>query len=97
LMMMAGAFLGWQMIVVSFFAGTFVALFFAVPLLIFRRENMLPFGPGLAIGVVITMMSWPRIGPGLQLYFFDWVTMVLGATILGGGMFLSSLVLRRRV
>src|SRR5262245_19181940 len=55
LMMMAGAFLGWQPVIVAFFLGTFPALLFGIGQLIFRRGNALPFGPGLAIGVMMTL------------------------------------------
>ena len=95
--MMAGAFLGWQMIAVSFFVGTFAALFIAVPIFVFKGERMSPFGPGLAAGIMITIVAWSRISGKLQSFFFEWLTVFAGATILGGGMFLASfLVLRRR-
>jgi leader peptidase (prepilin peptidase)/N-methyltransferase len=96
LMMMAGAFLGWQMIVVAFFIGTFVALFIAIPLLLRRGQRVLPFGPGLAIGVVITLFCWRQIGPSVQRFFFEWLTLVTGVAIFGGGIFIASLLLGRR-
>jgi leader peptidase (prepilin peptidase)/N-methyltransferase len=71
LMMMAGAFLGWQPVLVGFFIGVFVGLFFGIIQWAFRGDNMLPFGPGLAIGVVIAMLGWSRIGPYFQLVFFN--------------------------
>jgi leader peptidase (prepilin peptidase) / N-methyltransferase len=96
LMMMAGAFLGWQMIVVAFFIGTFVALFIAIPLLLRRGQRVLPFGPGLAIGVLITQFGWRQIGPTVQRFFFEWLTLVTGLAIFGGGIFIASLLLGRR-
>jgi leader peptidase (prepilin peptidase)/N-methyltransferase len=96
LMMMVGAFLGWQMVVVAFFVGTFAALFFAVPLVLMRGAKALPFGPGLAAGAVITMLCWRWIAPTVQRFFFDWMSVLVGATILGGGMFLASLIIGRR-
>ena len=33
----------------------------------------LPFGPGLALGVVLTWFSWPWLGPRIQYVFFDLV------------------------
>jgi leader peptidase (prepilin peptidase) / N-methyltransferase len=71
LMMMAGAFLGWQPVVVGFFIGVFVGLLFGIIQWAFRGDNMLPFGPGLAIGVVIAMLGWSRIGPGFSQVFFN--------------------------
>ena len=96
LMMMAGAFIGWQMVVVSFFVGTFAALFFAEPMMLRGSGRALPFGPGLATGVLITVLGWRWFGPVVQPYFFDWMPMFVGVTILGGGMFVASLVLGRR-
>jgi leader peptidase (prepilin peptidase)/N-methyltransferase len=70
LMMMAGAFLGWQAVVVAFFVGVFPAL----PLGIYQRlrsgENALAFGPSLALGIMITAVFWSWIGPPFQVLFF---------------------------
>src|SRR5207302_9020600 len=51
LMMMAGAFLGWQPIVVAVFVAVIPALFFGVSQLAVHRDNSLPFGPSLAAGL----------------------------------------------
>ncbi len=93
LMMMAGAFLGWQMVVAAFFFGTFAALFIAIPLFLTRGSRMLPFGPGLAVGIMVTLISWRRIAPGLQPFFFDWLLLFFAAVFMGGGMFVASLFL----
>jgi leader peptidase (prepilin peptidase) / N-methyltransferase len=71
LMMMAGSFVGWQPVVVGFFLGVFVGLLFGVFQWLFRGDHMLPFGPGLAIGVVIALLCWRSIGPHFQLVFFN--------------------------
>lgn len=70
LMMMAGAFLGWQPIVIGFLVGGLVSLVLALPNLIMQGERELPFGPGLAIGIVLTWMSWSLIGPEAQMVLF---------------------------
>lgn len=101
LMMMAGAFLGWQIIVTSLFVGCLTALAFKIPWIIIeairRRpyESELPFGPGLALGVVITWLAWRWIGPSLQFLFFDEIMLALVALIMGGGMLGAGLILRR--
>ena len=71
LMMMAGSFLGWQPVVVGFFIGVFAGLLFGILQWVVRGENMLPFGPGLAIGVVVSFLCWRWIGPNLQQAFFN--------------------------
>jgi leader peptidase (prepilin peptidase)/N-methyltransferase len=70
LMMMAGAFLGWQPVVTAFFVAVLPALVFGITLLVVKGDNSLPFGPSLAMGVVITWLGWSWIGPRLQILFF---------------------------
>jgi leader peptidase (prepilin peptidase)/N-methyltransferase len=70
LMMMAGAFLGWQPVIVSFLIGGIITLFIALPRQLFQSESEFPFGPGLAVGCIVTWLSWSVIGPYLQVLFF---------------------------
>ena len=70
LMMMVGAFLGWQPVLVAFFVGAFVTLGFAIVQVIVFRDNTLPFGPGLAAGTVITWLCWRWIRPSVQAVLF---------------------------
>lgn len=93
-MMMAGAFLGWQPIVVAFFIGAIVSIPLGLVFRVVKGEEAFPFGPGLALGVVITWMSWPWLAPGLRAFFFDEVIMLIAAGLVVGGMFLGSMVLR---
>ena len=75
-MMIAGAFIGWQPTLVAFFVGVFVALFFGVVQLIRRGDQALPFGPGLAVGVMLTVLAWPTISgaPTVTMLFSEaWV------------------------
>ena len=60
-MMMAGAFLGWQPTVLAFFVGVFVALFFGIVQLIRKGDQALAFAPALAIGVMLTLLIWPTV------------------------------------
>jgi leader peptidase (prepilin peptidase)/N-methyltransferase len=86
LMMMAGSFLGWQPVLVAFLVAVFPALLFGVAQIVLRGSQMLPFGPSLAAGVVLTWLAWPRLGPAFQSLFFDAALMLalfgLGALIL---------------
>jgi leader peptidase (prepilin peptidase)/N-methyltransferase len=94
LMMMAGGFLGWQPVVVAFFVGVFAGLFFGIAQLLSRGENMLPFGPALAIGIVATFLCWTWIAPRVQLLFFN-LPFILGLAIVSSLLMLtSSYVLR---
>ena len=97
LMMMAGAFLGWQPVVVAFFAGAMVTLLLVLPVLIRRRQSFeLPFGPGLAIGVVLTWMAWPWLSVDLKRFMFDQLMVILAAGLMFGGMFVMSVILGLR-
>lgn len=71
LMMMAGTFMGWQLVIVAFFVGVIPGLFFGLAQMVFRGGNVMPFGPSLAIGVMVTILSWRWIGPDLQFAFFN--------------------------
>jgi leader peptidase (prepilin peptidase)/N-methyltransferase len=80
LMMMAGAFLGWQPVVAAFFVAVLPALVVGVVQLVIYGDNALPFGPSLAMGVVITWLCWGWIGPPLQILFFHGMFIsILGA------------------
>jgi leader peptidase (prepilin peptidase)/N-methyltransferase len=94
LMMMAGAFLGWQVIVVAFFVGAMVSIPLGLVFRLAKGEQAFPFGPGLALGTFITLMWWPWLAPGLRVFFFDDVIMLLAVGLMAGGMFLGSIVLR---
>jgi leader peptidase (prepilin peptidase)/N-methyltransferase len=94
LMMMAGAFLGWQPVVVAFLIGVFVGLLFGVAQLVFHGDNMLPFGPALAIGTVITFLCWPSLGPPAQFSFFAGPILLATVGLSSVLMFVASYVLR---
>lgn len=94
LMMVAGAFMGWQPTVLSFFVGTFVTLFVAVPVVVLTGKRYSPFGPGLAVGFLVTLFCWKEIGPELQMLLFDPFMIGTVVVIFGVGSFLASFVLR---
>jgi leader peptidase (prepilin peptidase)/N-methyltransferase len=71
LMMMAGAFIGWQAVVLAFFVSVIPGLLFAVVRLIVKGDQALPFGPSLAAGVVLTVLGWPALAGQFRILFFD--------------------------
>jgi leader peptidase (prepilin peptidase)/N-methyltransferase len=94
LMMMAGAFLGWQPVVVAFFLSVIPALVFGVVQMAVKRDNELPFGPSLAAGIVLTFLCWRWIGREMQPFFF-WGAMLAAVVVLGAVfMLLSSYIIR---
>lgn len=94
LMMLAGAFIGWQPVVMAFFVGVFAALPLALGLFFSKKERALPFGPGLAVGVMITVYWWPRLGAAVHVFFFDNLLVLVAGGVLLGGLFLGSVLLR---
>lgn len=101
LLMMAGAFLGWQAAVIGFFVGALAALVLWVPVLVVgvvRRRDVgreLSFGPGLAVGVVATWLGWPWVSDTARALFEPVILLVIAAGI-GGGILIAGLLLRRR-
>lgn len=113
LLMMAGAFLGWQIAVLSLFVAAPTALVLKIigfllgspkaesppgtePQSVAGPGNReLPFGPGLALGIIITWFSWHWLGPIVQFVFFDMVAFGLSALVMSVGMVAAGLLLRR--
>jgi leader peptidase (prepilin peptidase)/N-methyltransferase len=94
LMMMAGAFLGWQVVVAGFFLSVIPGLIIGLVNMISVRDNSLAFGPALALGVVAAMLGWRWLGLYLQpLMFQAWLLLAfLGAACVF--LLISSLLLR---
>jgi leader peptidase (prepilin peptidase) / N-methyltransferase len=94
LMMMAGAFLGWQPIVAAFFLSVFPALIVGILNIVIKRDNSLPFGPSLAAAIIATFLCWRWIGPHLQPVFFS--AQIMGALVVLGAVFMlvSSCMIR---
>jgi leader peptidase (prepilin peptidase)/N-methyltransferase len=101
LLMMAGAFLGWQAVALGFFAGAFVAILTAIPVKVWGAvrgrpfERELSFGPGLAAGVVLVWLGWPWLGD-LRRVLYDPVMVGVAGVIIYGGILAAGMVLRRR-
>ena len=83
------------------FAGAVAALLvFKLPGLIAslargsKFDHELPFGPGLAVGVVVTWLGWRWVGPGVQFIFYDAVILGVVVVILSVGMLAAGLLLR---
>jgi leader peptidase (prepilin peptidase)/N-methyltransferase len=94
LMMMAGSFIGWQPVLLAFFVSVIPGLFFGILHLLRRGNQALPFGPSLALGVIITLLGWRVIGEHFRPIFF--IPAVLGF-MAGAGtvlLLLMSFVLR---
>lgn len=94
LMMMAGAFLGWQPVVIAFFLSVVPGLIFGVGRLLISGDNAVAFGPSLAIAVAATWLLWPTIGPLVQPLLFNGELMLAAVIFCAIFLLLSSFVIR---
>ncbi|MCU0703709.1 MAG: prepilin peptidase [Fimbriiglobus sp.] len=102
LLMMSGAFLGWQVIALALPVAACLGLLGIIPKFLWamvrRRpfDNSLAFGPWLAAGVVTCWFGWPWLGELVRAVFFDGLMMA----VLGGlslfGLLIAGLLLRRK-
>ncbi len=98
LMMMAGAFLGWQLVLIAFILSIVPALLFAVARMVILGDTTLAFAPPLSAGILGACLGWFWIGtdPTVRAYMFNgWYMLLLfgaSAGLLLGMAFLWRLV-----
>lgn len=61
LMMMVGAFLGWQASLITFFLAPFAGLLVGLAQLVLRRDDVIPYGPFLCLGAATVVVAWAPI------------------------------------
>jgi len=61
LMMMIGAFLGWQAGLILFFIAPFAGLVIGLLQLILRRDDVIPYGPFLCLAAAAVVVAWAPI------------------------------------
>ncbi len=101
LLMMAGAFLGWQPIAIAFFVGAVVLLPIVLLLrlvALIRRwppsaDPAIPFGPGIAAGIVIVWLGWPLFGELVQTVFYEEIILGAMVVIMGGGLLAAGVII----
>jgi len=55
LLAMAGAILGWKMVTLTFFLAPVLALIPGVIVLLWKRSHVIPYGPFLSLGLVVSL------------------------------------------
>jgi leader peptidase (prepilin peptidase)/N-methyltransferase len=96
LMMMAGAFIGWQPVLTALFVAVLPGLFFGLVTVFRKGDHPLPFGPSLAAGVLITVFAWPSLGRKSWEFYSN--PMLLGFTVgMGAILLLVAAVLLRLI
>jgi leader peptidase (prepilin peptidase) / N-methyltransferase len=94
LMMMVGAFLGWQVVAVALFVSTIPACVFGVIRMVVYRDNSLPFGPSLAAGSMLTLLCWDEMPAGVMLFLFTGPLLAIVVAFAAVFLFVSSFVIR---
>ena len=61
LMMMVGTFLGWQACLIAFFLAPFAALLVGIAQFVFRRDDVIPYGPFLCMASAAVVVGWAPI------------------------------------
>lgn len=69
LMMMVGAFLGWQAGLMIFFLAPFAGLLLGLVKLLLRGEKEIPYGPFLCLAAVFVTVRWASIWPSVERFF----------------------------
>jgi len=87
LMMMVGAFVGWQIVVVGFFLSTIPGLFIGIIQWVAKNDGSLPYGPSLSISVMATLLAWAPLGASLRPALFS-TALILASLIVGAFMLL---------
>jgi leader peptidase (prepilin peptidase)/N-methyltransferase len=94
IMMMAGAFVGWQPVLMAFFVAVGPALVFAAVQLVRHGEQALPFGPSLAAGVFLTVLFWPNLGRPMYVVYSEPVFLLILAGVAAVLLLVLSVVMR---
>jgi len=55
LLAMAGSILGWKLALVTFFISPMLALIPGLAVLLFKRSHVIPYGPFLSLGLIVSM------------------------------------------
>jgi prepilin signal peptidase PulO-like enzyme (type II secretory pathway) len=74
LMMMIGAFLGWQACVVVFFVAPFAGLVVGIVQAVTKRDDVIPYGPFLCLGTLGVIVGWSSVWNHVEFAFqFGWL------------------------
>jgi prepilin signal peptidase PulO-like enzyme (type II secretory pathway) len=74
LMMMFGTFLGWQACLITFFLAPLAGLLAGIGQLVFRRDDVIPYGPFLCLAAAAVVVAWAPIWMWAQpLFGLGWL------------------------
>jgi prepilin signal peptidase PulO-like enzyme (type II secretory pathway) len=82
LMGMIGAFLGWQAVLLVFFAAPFFGLVYGIVNLALGKGRAVPYGPFLCLATVVVVIAWSPIW-GATAEYFSFGIEIIGLALLG--------------
>jgi len=89
LMMMIGAYLGWQAGLIIFFVSPFAGLLVGVAQIVSRRGDVIPYGPFLCLGTLAVIVAWgalwtpQTVQPLFGMGWLVLLVMIVGMLLLG--------------
>jgi leader peptidase (prepilin peptidase)/N-methyltransferase len=69
LMAMIGSVIGWQPVIVVFFAAPVLAIGVAILSLVLRRRDEIPYGPWLSLAALLLLLLWNNVWPMAERIF----------------------------
>jgi leader peptidase (prepilin peptidase)/N-methyltransferase len=69
LMAMIGSVIGWQPVIVVFFAAPVLAIGVAILSLVLRRRDEIPYGPWLSLAALLLLLFWNNVWPMAERIF----------------------------
>jgi leader peptidase (prepilin peptidase)/N-methyltransferase len=69
LMAMIGSVIGWQPVIVVFFAAPVLAIGVAILSLVLRRRDEIPYGPWLSLAALLLLLFWNSVWPMAERIF----------------------------
>lgn len=69
LMMMVGAYVGWQAGLIIFFLAPFAGLLMGAAKLLLRGDKEIPYGPFLCLATALLVVRWANIWPAIERFF----------------------------
>jgi leader peptidase (prepilin peptidase) / N-methyltransferase len=61
LMAMIGAFIGWKLVILTFFLAPIFGIFFGIYVYLKEKQNVIPYGPFLSMGAFVSLLYGNKI------------------------------------
>ncbi len=82
LMCLVGGFVGWKLAVAVFFVAPFFGLLMAIPVLIFKKSHLIPYGPFLSLATLVCILMQDFFLERINLYIQFFAVLFTGSPTL---------------